>query len=201
MNVHDLVVLLNIGGAFAAPVPYVVSHGTDGVALGDLNGDGKLDLAVTDDDGVSVLLNTGNGTFASPVTCYPWVSSSSTGKVTVGDVNGDGRPDLVITDIDRGLVSVLLNTGDGTFAAPDHHDVGETPGAAVVRDLDGDGMPDLAVTSKGGVAVLLNTGNGTFAAAARHPAGQEPGSLAAGDVDGDGRPDLAVVARMASTCS
>jgi hypothetical protein len=77
------------------------------VAVGDLNGDGKPDLSVVRYGGVSVLLNSGNGTFSSALEYGADVLLSS---ITMGDLNGDGRPDLVVASYSNDTGSVLLNT-------------------------------------------------------------------------------------------
>src|SRR6266568_5003454 len=89
-------------------------NGPSYIAEGDFNGDGKLDLAVTNygDNSVSVLLGNGDGTFQAartfPVGIHP-------GLVAVGDFNGDGKPDLAVSSVGDNTVSVFLGNGDGTF--------------------------------------------------------------------------------------
>ncbi len=88
---------------------------------------------------------------------------------------------------------MLLNQGDGTFAAAVAYDAG---GAVAIGDLDGVNGPDLAVANSffgsNDVSVLLNQGDGTFAAAVAYDAGNGPRSVAIGDLDGVNGPDLAV---------
>jgi len=180
------------------PTRYPSGRGPLRLALADLDGDRRLDILVTNDNGdsrspasgVSVLLNQGGGTYASPR------SYRATGPyqtyLAVGDVNGDGKPDLMVTG--GPYLDVLLNNGDGTLAAPVHNEIAVSAGNVVIADLDGDGDNDLVVAAAGeGVAVLSNQGGGSFAAARTYPAGYMPSGLALGDLDGDGKPDLAVV--------
>ncbi len=89
---------------------------------------------------------------------------------------------------------MLINQGNGTFAAPGDYLAGSTPAAIAAADLNGDGHPELAVANygSGDVSVLRNLGNGTFAASLNHAAGPTPYSIAAADMNGDGHPDLAV---------
>ena len=86
------------------------------MAVGDVNGDGKPDIVVANDDSntVSVLLGNGNGTFQAQQTFATGTDPSS---VAVGDVNGDGKPDLVVANDGSNTVSVLLGNGNGTFQA------------------------------------------------------------------------------------
>src|SRR5262249_7681346 len=88
-------------------------------------------------------------------------------------------------------VSVLLNQGDGTFAAPiDHFIHGDTITALAAADLNGDGKPDLAVIGGNTLQVLMNHGDGTFAAPVGYAGWGD--AIAAADLNGDGRLDLAL---------
>lgn len=90
-----------------------------GLAIADFNGDGKLDIAITDDytQTLSVYLNDGTGKFGAPVqTTFTVPSIGGFGALAVGDLNEDGKPDLIVGPI-AGLQYdvVLLGNGDGTF--------------------------------------------------------------------------------------
>src|SRR6267143_1107003 len=176
------------------PEPSVGRNPTS-VTAGDFNGDGKLDLAVTNEgsNNVSVLLGNGDGTFQAAVS-YP--AGSGPVSVTSGDFNGDGKADLVVANPGAGSnsVSVLLGNGDGTFQAAVSYPAGSVPFSVTSGDFNGDGMLDLAVTNEGSnnVSVLLGNGDGTFRAAADYSVGAQPFSVTAGDFNGDGKPDLAV---------
>ncbi|MHC4209647.1 MAG: FG-GAP-like repeat-containing protein, partial [Planctomycetota bacterium] len=89
---------------------------------------------------------------------------------------------------------MLLNQGDGIFAAAAAYAAGHSPSSVAIGDLDGDNGPDLTVANRSGndVSVLLNQGDGTFAAAVAYAAGREANSVAIGDLDGVNGPDLAV---------
>ena len=133
----------------------------DSLAVGDLNG-GTPDLVVGNygSGTVAVLLNNGNGTFATAAT-YGAGGANPRG-VAVADINGDGSPDVVVANNDNGTVGVLLNNGNGTFAAATTFSTGSGaagPFGVTVGDFNGDGKPDVAVTnaSSSSVAVLLNT--------------------------------------------
>jgi len=109
-------------GVFLSPVTYATAFGSIDVAVGDLNGDGKLDLVVANLGGswtgsVSVLLQdaTHPGVFNTP-TNYPGVFGPL--GVAIGDLNGDGRPDIAVADGDRATVMYQSATNAGTFATP-----------------------------------------------------------------------------------
>jgi len=126
-------------------------------AVGDFNGDGIPDLAVTNGSSntVSILLGNGDGTFTLK-------SSPATGStpyfVAVGDFNGDGIPDLSVTNYSSNRMSILLGKGDGTFTLTSSPATGSAPHEVAVGDFNGDGIPDLAVANYGSgtVSILLN---------------------------------------------
>jgi hypothetical protein len=150
-----LVLLGNGDGSFrgASPATYTLPFTPNAVAIGDFNGDGRIDLAVsqgTSGGGVSILLGVGGGSFLGPVqygtTHYPH-------SVITADFNGDGALDLAIGGISSS--SILLGNGDGTFQT--HMDQVGSASALVAADLDGDGRVDLATAGgASAVSVLLN---------------------------------------------
>jgi hypothetical protein len=172
--------------------------GPDSVAVGDFNGDGKLDLAVANSgsNDVSVLLGNGDGTFQTALHSSVGVSPVS---VAVGDFNGDGKLDLVVVNNGSNDVSVLLGNGDGTFQTALDFDTGAGPVSVAVGDFNADGRLDLVVANfaAGNVGVLLGNGDGTFQPAVNYGAGPLPVSVAVGDFNGDGKLDLAVANQSA----
>jgi hypothetical protein len=176
--------------------------GPRSVAVGDFNGDGKLDLAVAGygryqdyygywhdfDETVRVLLGKGDGTFQPAV---KYTAGSEPVSVAVGDFNGDGKQDLAVANT-SGTVSVLLGKGDGTFQPAQTVLTEGQPSALAVGDFNGDGKQDLAVANAYGVSVLLGNGDGTFLPGVGYAAGINPVAVAVVDFNGDGWPDLAV---------
>jgi hypothetical protein len=168
------------------------------VAVGDLNGDGKLDLAVAASGANSVLVftQTATGTFNAPVT---YAVGGDPQALTIADLDSNGRADLAVATT-ANTVSVLLQTGAGTFASAVDYVTGVQPVAIKAADLNGDGKLDLltanfgAATTPGtqGLSVLLQGAAGTFAAPVSYTTAYRPSGLAVGDLNGDGRLDVAV---------
>ena len=193
--------------AWAAPLTFApaVNYGTgskpDSVAIGDLNGDGKLDLATanTASNSVSVLIGNGNGTFA---TAQSFGAGTGAGSVAIGDFNADNKLDLVTANTRPGVnsVSVLIGNGNGTFAAAVQYPVGTNPSSVAVGDLNGDGKLDLAAANSGGttVSVLLGNGDGTLGAQTAYGGGAGATAIALGDLNNDGKADL-ITANPVST--
>jgi len=187
----DVAVLRSMGnGAFVA-TNYAAGTSPVDVALADLNGDGKLDIATASGRGVSVLLNAGTGTFG-PAASYGFGTNPV--SIALGDLNGDGKADIAVGNSSIGGVSVLLNLGNGAFAAAVNYpygDVFDIGYSVAIGDLNRDGKPDLASSSAVcGIAILVNAGNGTFGPVLRRFAAPSQRSLTLGDLNGDGDLDF-----------
>lgn len=186
----------NGDGAFTAGTPLTTSGIQSAIVAADLNGDGKLDIVVGNQNpnSLSIFLGNGDGTFAS--SAFNPQMSATPGSIAAGDLNGDGIPDLAIVGQSGSTVNVLLGNGDGTFtAAASSSETGGSSRSVQIGDFNGDGVPDLVVAnqSNSSLTVLLGNGDGTFAPAASSPAtGSNPLSVAIGDFNGDGIQDLAV---------
>jgi hypothetical protein len=142
-------ILLGNGDAtLSTPVQYTVGKGAQGIAASDLNGDGKLDLAVSNflDNTVSVLLGNGDGSFQPQVT-YP--TGIEPTDLAAGDLNGDGVPDIVVCDSYSDVFSVLLGRGNGALALPLSYATGNEPFGLAVGDWNNDGRLDVAVSNSG----------------------------------------------------
>src|SRR5437763_5880600 len=152
-------------GTFAPRVDYISASKPLSIAIGDLNADGRLDLAVANDAvsgaSVSVFPGTGDGSFAARTDLS---LDRSPRSVAIGDLNGDGRPDLAVLNDYTNAVSVLLGRGDGTFAAKVDYPTGPRPSQVAIGDLDRDVRADLAVANyySSSVSVLFGRGDGTF---------------------------------------
>jgi FG-GAP-like repeat len=183
---------------YPLPEPSNLAYTT--IVMGDLNGDGNLDLIVLgatliSDFEYSVLLGNGDGSFQAPVS---YTSSMEESLGTIGaiiDVNNDHIPDLLVLG---SALSVFLGNGDGTFAAPVSYFAGGGPGLAqsalLIGDFNGDGKVDVAVPNSGeeasGTFMLYGNGDGTFQAVVIPPAFTSFTAHLAGDLRNNGRVDL-----------
>ena len=193
----QLSVLLGNGdGTFKAQTLYEAGRKPNGVSLGDLDGDGFADIAVSNRYGsnlsgtspdIGVLFNNGDGTF-SPVEVLP-TSNYSISNMKMADVNGDGDLDLV--HFAGGNVNLHLGNGDGTFKAFSSFSPNGTASAMNFGDVNGDSKLDLIASGSSEVNIFLGNGNGTFASGVSFTTGSGSNSIALGDVNGDGKMDLA----------
>lgn len=188
-------------GRFLSAVNYPTGFSPVGVAIGDLNGDGKPDLAVADTTGISILLQNpaAPGQFL-PLRTIP-IGRGGSSAVAIADLNGDGKADLVATASDA-LVYLQDPTSPGNFLAPVHYTVGAQPAAIAIADFNADGLPDLAIANLGSpdgsvhasLSVLLQSpaGAGTFLPATSYSTGIYSWTITVADLNGDGRQDIAV---------
>jgi hypothetical protein len=189
---------------FGPKTDFATGDHPNSVAIGDLNNDGKQDLAVANggSNTVSVLLGNGDGTFGAKT---DFASGPGPYEVQIADLNGDLKPDLVTANISSVApgVSVLLGNGDGTFGAKVDFAAGPHPRCVAIGDLNKDGHPDLVAGDDqiDQVSVLLGNGDGTFLPRTYVPAGNTSYFIAIGDLNRDGKPDLAVANVIDNTAS
>jgi hypothetical protein len=150
-------VLVNRGdGSLEPKRDYRTGSGPHSVAIGDLNNDGKPDLATASstDFSVSALINRGDGSFRSGRT---YRAGSDNYSVAIGDLNGDNRPDLASGNSSSQTVSVFKNRGDGSFEEKLDYRTGGSPFSIAIGDLNGDGRPDMATANFTGNSVSVFT--------------------------------------------
>lgn len=185
---------------FASARAFAVGAAPSGLALGDVDGDGRLDVLTADAlGGISVLRNTSTPGQLSFAPAASWLAGLGPRALALGDLDGDGKLDVAVATV-GGLVEVLRNIGSAGspgFSAPLPLAAVSTLLSLVIADFDGDGRADIAAPNSGflgnTVSVFLNTGAlavPSFADALSFDVGQAPYFIAAGDVNGDGRADL-----------
>jgi len=151
----------NMTPLFEETKTFPVGIDPQSIAMGDFNGDSKLDLATANFSGsnVSILLGTGISTQLFEKKADFQVDGK-TNAIAVGDFNRDGKPDLATANKGNNTVSILLGTKTGLFRKAITYKIdGKGPGAIVISDFNGDNKPDLAVTNgdSGNISVLMNT--------------------------------------------
>ena len=195
-------VLLNNGdGTFSAPTLYPAENDPSQIVAADFNGDGKLDLAVTDNisGNVDILLGTGTGAFGLPAQ-FPGTATPT--GIAVGDFNGDGKLDLVIANYATQDLRILQGDGNGNFTTIHTYPVGSgnsgNPSEIAIGDFNRDGREDLAVgvhnvlpPGNDHIAIYQGNGDGSFTAGQRIRVG-DPAGLVVADLNRDGNLDIAV---------
>jgi hypothetical protein len=173
-----------------------------GIITGDLDGDGKLDLATANysDNTVSVLLGNGDGTFGAHT---EFTTATSPQGIVVADFNSDGKLDLATANASGNSISILLGQGGAVFANHVDFPTGSGPTMVVAGDFNGDGKQDVAVLAQqsDAISILLGNGDGTFGPRTDFSTGRSPASLAKGDFNSDGILDLATANTLADSVS
>jgi len=207
--VGSVSILLSTGGfGFAAPVNYAVGSVPHGIVSGDFNGDGILDLAVSNkfSNTISILRGNGSGgngdgTFVNGGT---FGTSFHPFQLVTADFNEDGILDLAVSMNNSSNVGVMIGlgsggVGNGSFGSPTFYALSAPSTGIATADFNGDGILDLVATENaaGSISIRLGNGaagvgNGTFGGSTHYAAGPEPFDFAVDDFTGDGVPDLAV---------
>jgi FG-GAP-like repeat/Secretion system C-terminal sorting domain/IPT/TIG domain len=192
--------------AFGLNTDLTTGPGPKNIAVGDLNGDGKLDIVISDFNSgntgyVSIFENTSlNNTISFAPVLNIQTGNGSNG-LAIADMDLDGKPDIIVTSGNSGIFSILKNiTASGNLSFAPKLDFNNSlfhPDNLTVADMDQDGMPDIIVSdfSNLSIAVFRNKTSGgsiSLDLPVIYPVGKNPGFVQAGDLDGDGKPDIAV---------
>jgi Ca2+-binding RTX toxin-like protein len=184
------VFLGNGDGTFQGAVQYEAI--SNGITVGDVDGDGTLDIVTAGEGFVSVLLGNGDGTFLAPIASATGLDFAT--NPTLVDLNHDGHLDVIASknNTPNPLV-IMLGDGSGSFGPPTQLSAnGGAPIDNVAADFNGDGNPDVAYTNFNGNEILVQLGNGdgTFVPAPTIPGHDVAYAITAGDLNSDGNVDI-----------
>ncbi|MBI4822054.1 MAG: VCBS repeat-containing protein [Deltaproteobacteria bacterium] len=193
-------------GTFGAATFTAVPIAAWNATLGDVEGDGDLDVFASHSAGhIYLLKNRGDGSLEVAVRIH---EGTHAGEMLTADVDRDGRMDLVavegLASLDEGeSILVLLGRGDGTFRPAREFPVSRAPVAIGQGDFDGDGLLDLAIAHQASdtVSIVEGDGSGGFRTGEQYVVPNKPNDVAAADLNGDGRFDIVTMDDLASTSS
>ena len=188
---------------FSSQSTLTTGGGPKSLALTDLDGDGKVDIATSNssDASISLFRGVGDGTFGTPDRI---ALPGNTDIVTAGDVDADNKPDLLLAGTASSRVYTMRNTGlagAGLFTLASTTTVGSGPVALAFGELNGDGKPDAIVANRNAstLNILINKGSGMWEGSSTVTTPALPAGLAIADLNKDGKDDVAVTSYSDNT--
>ena len=202
VSVNGVVSVMLGDGSGAFPIAKVSQVGVgilpSSIAVGDFDGDGNMDFAVTNktDNTLSIMMGNGSGSSFTPASGSPISTGNGTAPTAIVavDLNGDGKLDLAVAFSGKNKVGIFGGSGSGTFTLQVSPSTGTTPVSIVAGDFNANGNIDLAITNSAQTKTSLLFGNGdlTFQSQITANVGTTPKAVAGADFNGDGTIDLAV---------
>ncbi|MDG2292276.1 MAG: VCBS repeat-containing protein [Phycisphaerales bacterium] len=175
------------------PIPIGVQP--RGIQVGDLDGDGALDVVTANlsSHDVSIIFNDGDGR-ASRVETLPLQASTQPRYLVTTDLDADGDLDLAVVARASDELWTFRNDGAGSFEVWEVHACCDNPHSVASGDLDGDELPEVIVGCLSwSIEIYPNDGDGTMAEPLNFSSPWAPAHLELGDLDGDGALDIGIV--------
>ena len=144
-----------MSGLWIEDASYAVGAQPQSMAAADIDRDGDVDIVTGDQfgEGLSVLLNNGDGSFADFTAITTGVEI---GSLTLQDVNNDGSVDIIAGSLSGNNIVLLLGAGDGTFTDLTVFDAGTDVNDIAVNDINGDGFPDIIAVGDNNITFFIN---------------------------------------------
>ncbi|MES2775692.1 MAG: FG-GAP-like repeat-containing protein [Bacteroidota bacterium] len=191
--------------SFSSKTDYSTGPSPKRVATGDLDGDGRLDIIITNMNSglagsISIFRNTSIGPSISFATKVDLATGNGSIGISIGDLNIDGKPDVIVASGNSGYYSIFTNTtlpGGAIMFTKQDKTFLDRPDVLTIADIDNDGKPDLVTANAtvSSISVLRNISTGNeviLASRVDFPTGSYPYYLATTDFDSDGKLDLMV---------
>ncbi len=207
-------------GSLSEKVDFTTGTNPRCVIFGDIDGDGKQDMAVTNfgENTVSVFRNTstsGSITSTSFSIKTDFITGANPYYLTIGDIDLDGKPDLAVSNFNGNSISVFRNIStpgiinSGSFSDKVDFVTGTNPYGIVIKDINGDRKPELIVanSASNNISVFQNNStvglinSGSLSGKTDFVTGTVPYGISSGDLDSDGNPDLAIANYNSNTVS